>query len=108
MGPARKPLHSVKITGDLDAAPVHLWLTEKIEVVVFRKAGRLRIFSSICPHMGAQLQCNQRRSSVSCPWHGLCFQLGNRKEETQSDHPRYKRIREYDGEIVDGELHVYE
>lgn len=107
MQPARKLLGSAKMPGELDSGAMHVWIAEKLEVIVFRNAGRIRIFSSICPHMGAQLQCH-RNNSIACPWHGLCFKLGQAKGEVESNHRKYRRIREYEGEIVNGELRIYE
>jgi nitrite reductase/ring-hydroxylating ferredoxin subunit len=108
MPASRKVLYSAKIPKDFSSGCMHVWLTEKIEVVVFRKGNCIRIFNSICPHMGAQLQCNQRKDEVFCPWHGLRFSLRDQKGEQESNHPRYKRIREYEGEIVNCELKIYE
>lgn len=81
----------------------HVWLDDKTEVIVFRRDGELQIFNSLCPHMGAQLQCRNGGRELSCPWHGLNFSTVT----LESDHHRYRRVKRFRGEYRDGILTVY-
>ena len=84
--------------------PKYLWLGAKQEVIVFRDRGKLRAFSSLCPHMGGQLRYDRRRRALICPWHGLCFDLAT----GTSNHCRYRAPREFQVREVAGELRVEE
>jgi len=95
--------HRVKLEREPDRKPQYLWLTEKTEILVFRDwGGKVRIMTSLCPHMGAQLVI--RNNSLFCPWHGLAFSLDTMK----STHHRYRQGCEHRGDYIDGELVIYE
>ena len=92
----------IRIERPLDERPSYYWVTERLELMVFRAGGRLRVFSSICPHMGAQIQHSARRCALKCPWHGLELDL----ETGQTGHPRYPRLREWQAQLEGDELIV--
>lgn len=92
------PLEKIKIL------PTHLWVTEKIEVLVIEENNKFRVFHSICPHMGSQLQYNSEQKKISCPWHELDFSL----KTGLSSHPQYKKICEYKVELTPNDLIIYE
>jgi nitrite reductase/ring-hydroxylating ferredoxin subunit len=94
---------AVPLSGEIGETPVYLWLNDKTEVLVVRSEGRLRILSSICPHMGAQLRCDGSKKKIHCPWHGLTFPL----QTLSSGHQRYRHLKEYEGEIIEGKLVIY-
>ena len=95
--------YSIKLDSELGSDPTYIWLTDKIEVMVFIHEGKIKAFSSICPHMGAQLCYKKRAKILQCPWHGLTFNL----ESKESNHYRYKEVLEYKAEVIDGELLIY-
>ncbi len=99
-----KVKYRVKLEAPLNGRPIHVWLTDKIEVMVVPLEQGVKIVSSICPHMGAQLSWNEKTGEVSCPWHGLVFE----GKSLKSCHPRYRKISEFEGAIIEGELLVYE
>ncbi len=99
----RKVKYRVKLSRNVDGSPQHLWLTEKLEVMVFQDKDGLRVIASLCPHMGAQLQLHRSDRTVRCPWHGLTFD----GKELTSGHFRYRKVCEYEGEVSQGELLVY-
>lgn len=86
--------------------PVYFWIGEKTEVLVMRdpsQNNKLRIFQSLCPHMGAQLCYEETKKALRCPWHGLAFDANN----LTSNHPRYQSLKELEGEIVGNQLLIY-
>jgi nitrite reductase/ring-hydroxylating ferredoxin subunit len=101
-GPVVK--YRIKLTQTLGTEPIYHWLTNKIEVMIFRDGNRVRVVTSLCPHMGARLQWDRTRSRVKCPWHGLSYDGNGLK----SCHHRYRQLTEFQAELVDDELLVYE
>src|ERR1019366_7955703 len=93
----------VKLDREPNEEGTHLWLNDKLEVVVFRINGELKILNSICPHMGAQMVCRNRGSELFCPWHGLVYST----KSLNSTHFRYRKAREFRGEISNGYLTVF-
>ena len=92
----------IRLERPVDERPIYVWMTERMELMIFRSRGKLRVFSSICPHMGAQMQFDVRRSCLHCPWHGLRLDLTT----GHTDHPRYSRLREWQAQIEGDELIV--
>lgn len=90
--------------GPLGSEPFYAWVSEKIEIVAFRDGDRVRVFRSICPHMGARLEVDRTRNCLHCPWHGLAFDLASR----QSDHHRYRSVREWRGVVEGNRLLVFD
>jgi hypothetical protein len=58
-----------------DGSPQYVWVTPRLELAIFRHDGRVHAFTSICPHMGAQLSVDLTRRCLHCPWHGLAAPL---------------------------------
>ncbi len=83
---------------------MHVWLAEKLEVMVVPTPTGIRIISSLCPHMGAQLRWNKKNDTAFCPWHGLEF----KERPLRSCHERYRQLSEFTGSIEGNELVVYE
>ena len=47
-----------------------------LAVVAFYERGQLRVYRDLCSHMGASMSegyYDPRRSTLSCPWHGMKF-----------------------------------
>jgi nitrite reductase/ring-hydroxylating ferredoxin subunit len=80
--------------------PHYQWIGQKTEVVIIVKSSEgYRVFSSICPHMGARL-CLDGGLDLSCPWHGLKFDLRN----LTSNNRRYRVPREYSAVVSGSDL----
>lgn len=82
--------------------PTTLWIDEKREVVVIPHEQHFEVYSSICPHMGAELVCVRKNSELFCPWHGLKFDL----TDGGSNHPRYRHVKKYEAQIKDNFLEI--
>jgi nitrite reductase/ring-hydroxylating ferredoxin subunit len=95
--------YNVPLPEKIGERPIYLWLNDKIEVIIVRWEGKIRILNSICPHMGAQLQCDITDRKIHCPWHGLSFPL----DTLNSDHHRYRHLREYEGAVIEDRLIIY-
>lgn len=95
--------YRIPLGKEIGELPRYYWLNEKVEVLVVKLEGTFRVFSSLCPHMGARLEWNSRKETVSCPWHGLSFCA----KTLCSEHPRYRKLREHRAELLDGELRVW-
>ena len=67
------------------------WLNAQTEVMIINHRGKIRILNSICPHMGARLECDLTNNKQHCPWHGLEFDL----DTLSSSHPRYRTNKEF-------------
>ncbi len=76
----------------------YAWISRMRQIMAFRHGGTLRVCSAICPHMGAQLQIDFRHEVVTCPWHGLTFRL----PDLASDHPRFRKLKQYPATVRDG------
>lgn len=96
-------VHRVTLSRDLDEGPIHLWLTEKIEILAFKEDGEVRVVNAVCPHMGAQLTYVAVNRCVTCPWHGLKFETSSMK----SDHHRYRKLSEFRAELKGKELFIF-
>ncbi len=99
----RTPRFDIPLDGELGSEPVYLWASQRLEIVAFRQAGEVRAFSSICPHMGAQLCVDREERRLHCPWHGLSFDLTT----GEAAHPRFRRIREWNAEVDGRRLKLY-
>lgn len=99
--------YTIKLTKVPKGSVSYVWLDDKKEAILFEREGQLRLFSSICPHMGAQLCHRSENDQLVCPWHGLAFDL----KTGNSNHHRYKRLLEYGVEqrgeeiVVQGKIH---
>ena len=102
--PAKKIRTQVKLPRPPGEVPTYVWLNDKTEIMIVKCGSKTRIFSSLCPHMGAQMQFCSKSRTVHCPWHGLRYDADSRK----SDHHRYKKLQELKGEVVDDNLLIYE
>lgn len=89
--PDKKKLTSVVLSVPLGPDPQHHWVGEKQEVILIRDGERARAFSSLCPHMGAQMCYRSKERQLVCPWHGLAFNIDNK----QSNHPKYQQVKEF-------------
>ena len=58
--------------------PQYWWAKPQLEVVLLFQEGELKAFSSICPHMGARLDVQNRAGRLFCPWHGLKLGLNDK------------------------------
>lgn len=96
--------YRVKLTEPIGTAPTYFWVTDKIEVMVFRDGEIVRVISSLCPHMGARLNWTPSKGAVACPWHGLEF----KKETLKSCHHRYRTLKEYKADLTGEDLVIYE
>jgi nitrite reductase/ring-hydroxylating ferredoxin subunit len=92
---AATPRHEIALDRDIGNDPIYVWAAPRLEVVIFRDGATVRAFSSICPHMGAQLAVDAQGRRLHCPWHGLAFDLGT----CRSQHARYGRVREWRVEV---------
>ena len=81
----------IELKNEISSKSQHIWISQKQEVVVFLHDGKIRAFSSICPHMGAALEYNVQREKLFCPWHGLEFDLNS----LTSNHRVYRNCKEY-------------
>ena len=64
------------------------WISKKKEIMIINDSGEIKIFNSICPHMGARLIYDFKRKEVICPFHGLKFNSKN----CTGNHHKYKKI----------------
>ena len=69
----------------------YVWLDEKKEAIIVEREGKVCAYSSLCPHMGAQLVYDAKEDKLVCPWHGLSFDL----KTGESNHHRYKKVHEF-------------
>ena len=99
----QETIHRVTLSRDLEEGPIHLWLTEKIEILAFKEGNEVRVVNAVCPHMGAQLQYDADHKCVTCPWHGLTFATNSMK----SDHHRYRKLSEFRAELKGRELFIF-
>lgn len=96
--------YTIKLNEPLGKDPIYRWLTEKIEVMIFRDGDRVRVVSSLCPHMGARLSWDKTKTRVTCPWHGLSYDGNGLK----SCHHRYRKLNEFRAEVFGDEIVIYE
>lgn len=85
----------VQLTKPLSETPQYFWISEKVEVAVFLLRGQVKAYSSVCPHMGAQLEVDCKTGHLSCPWHGLKFDL----RDARSPHARYRKVTEHKADV---------
>lgn len=93
---------SIRLEKPLSEIPQYFWISEKVEVVVFLFQGQVKAYNSVCPHMGAQLSVDCKDGHLSCPWHGLKFDL----RDARSCHTRYRKVTEYKAEVQGDTLYV--
>jgi nitrite reductase/ring-hydroxylating ferredoxin subunit len=93
----------IRLDREPDATPMYFWVSEKTEVMVVKVDTTIKIFNAICPHMGARLCYQPAQKSITCPWHGLSFNL----EDQKSNHSKYRHVALIDGEVRDGYLIIY-
>ena len=86
-----------QLAGD---GPHYRWVSERMELMIFRWQGEYRVFSSICPHMGAQLGLDTRQQALVCPWHGLACDLATK----ETNHHRYRKLKEFSARVEGTEL----
>ncbi len=48
-------------------------VSEKAVYIIKDKAGQLRVFSTVCPHLGCSISWNDGRQQFVCPCHGGIF-----------------------------------
>jgi nitrite reductase/ring-hydroxylating ferredoxin subunit len=100
---ARRIRYRTRLEREPSSDPMYFWIAEKTEILVIKIGNSVKIFNSICPHMGARLCYQTSLHAVVCPWHGLSYDA----ETLKSDHSRYRHLAALDGEVVDGELIIY-
>ena len=90
---------------NLSELPKWFWIDQTHEVIVFQDSeGRVKAFSSICPHMGGRLNFESKACKLACPWHGLEFTVT--KDRLKSSHGLYRRLVEYDVKYEAGQLKI--
>ena len=94
----------IKLKNPVTSVPQYFWITDKSEIMVVECGGRTRVYSSLCPHMGAQMQFCSKDETIHCPWHGLRFN----SKTLESRHHRYKHLRELDSDLIGETLVIYE
>jgi Rieske Fe-S protein len=72
------------------------WINYNKEIIIINNNGNIRIYNSICPHMGAKLYYNFDNKCLTCPWHGLEY---NTVKFISNSHI-YKKIKEYKNFII--------
>ncbi len=79
-----------------------LWIDEKREVIVIPADQGYEVYSSICPHMGAQMQLDAKSGELVCPWHGLRYC----PEQQTSNHHCYRNLKKYKAEVKGDSLEI--
>jgi len=95
-----KVIRRIPLERPLSANPLYLWIGPKTEIMVVLVDNEPRAFHSLCPHMGARLNYDEKKQAVVCPWHGLEYD----SESLESQHHRYKKLCEIDVQVESNEL----
>src|SRR5579864_5296539 len=76
--------------------------SEKAVYVVADSAGKLRVLSPICPHLGCSVGWNESRSQFVCPCHGGVFAATGARVSG----PPPRSLDELESKVEDGTLKV--
>ena len=77
----------------------------KDEVIIFvDENNELKIFSSICPHFGGEINYDNFKKKLICKWHGWEFSKETGKCLT---HPIKGKLNTYDFEVNPNKLNKY-
>ena len=85
----------------------YYWTNDKVQIMVYWYKGDLKIHSSICPHMGAELKLERSFKGdavIKCPWHALCAN----PNELRFNHQRYRSVRKYNFKVKGDRVYLAE
>jgi len=72
-------------------------------VAIFNAAGTLYAVNDICPHLGGPISGGELiGTQVSCPYHGMCFDLRSGRSCDEFDHA----LQTYPVKVVGDEVYV--
>lgn len=74
----------------------------KDEVIIFSNNGEIKVFSSICPHFGGPITCDN--SHLKCPWHNYKFSKTNGQCLT---HGLKIYLPEYEVKIINNKIYIH-
>lgn len=77
-------------------------ITEKAVYVTKDEAGKLRVLSSVCPHLGCTVPWNKEKGQFVCPCHGGTFT----KEGARVSGPSLRGMDPLETSVEDGKLLV--
>jgi menaquinol-cytochrome c reductase iron-sulfur subunit len=77
-------------------------VSEKAVYVTKDSQGRLRVLTSICPHLGCTVPWNKEKNQFVCPCHGATFSL----DGTRVSGPSLRGMDTLETSVQDGQLLV--
>lgn len=77
-------------------------ISEKAVYIVKDNQGRLRVLTSICPHLGCTVPWNKEKQQFICPCHGATFN----PDGTRVSGPSRRGMDTLDTSVEDGQLQV--
>ena len=77
-------------------------VTEKAVYVTKDSQGKLRVLTSICPHLGCTVPWNKEKNQFVCPCHGATFSL----DGTRVSGPSLRGMDTLETSVQDGQLQV--
>jgi menaquinol-cytochrome c reductase iron-sulfur subunit len=77
-------------------------VSEKAVYVTTDKNGRLRVLTSVCPHLGCTVPWNKEKNQFICPCHGATFT----KDGARVSGPSLRGMDTLESSVQDGKLFV--
>ena len=77
-------------------------LENKTKAAVFNDGGTPKAFSTICPHLGCDVEWNDAIETWDCPCHGSRF----KKDGSLARGPAKRALDPIDVTLKDGEIHL--
>ncbi len=77
-------------------------ISEKAVYVTKDRQGRLRVLTSVCPHLGCTIPWNKEKNQFVCPCHGATFAL----DGTRLSGPSLREMDTLETSEQDGQLQV--